>query len=137
MYEVSVEADFSAAHRLRLADGSLEPPHGHDWHVTATFAGDGLDGVGLLVDFVAAEARLRAVVGRLHHTDLNECPAMRGLNPSAEHVARVIFELMAEMRRCAPICTGSRSPKPRVAWRRLSGIDCRRPRRPIARWSAR
>ena len=96
MCEVSVEADSGAAHRLRLADGSLEPPHGHDWHVTATFAGDGLDGVGLLVDFVAAEARLRAVVGRLHHTDLNECPAMRGLNPSAEHVARVIFELMAE-----------------------------------------
>lgn len=95
MYEVSVEAHFSAAHRLRLGDGSLEPPHGHDWHVTAVFAGTDLDEIGLLVDFVAAEDRLRRVVGALHHTDLNTCPAMRNLNPSAEHVARVIFEGLA------------------------------------------
>ncbi|HRX83670.1 MAG TPA: 6-carboxytetrahydropterin synthase [Phycisphaerae bacterium] len=95
MYEVSVEAQFSAAHRLRLADGTLEPPHGHDWHVTVVFAGAQLDPIGVLVDFIAAEARLRSVVGELHHTDLNACPAMRGLNPSAEHVARVIYEQMA------------------------------------------
>ena len=42
MYEVSVEALFSASHRLRLYDGELEPPHGHDWRVTATFRGDSL-----------------------------------------------------------------------------------------------
>jgi 6-pyruvoyltetrahydropterin/6-carboxytetrahydropterin synthase len=96
MYEVSVQAQFSAAHRLRLSDGSFEPPHGHDWHVTVTFAGEELDAIGVLVDFVAAEARLRCVVAQLHHTDLNACPAMRGLNPSAEHVARVIFELMSQ-----------------------------------------
>ena len=95
MYEVSVEAQFSAAHRLRLADGTLEPPHGHDWHVTVTFAGETLDASGMLVDFVAAEAHLRAVVADLHHHDLNDCPAMQGLNPSAEHVARVVYERMA------------------------------------------
>lgn len=95
MYEVSVEAVFSASHRLRLANGELEPPHGHDWRVTATFAGNELDGIGVLVDFIAAEARLREVTAGLHHTDLNNCPAMRGLNPSAEHVARVIFEAMS------------------------------------------
>jgi len=95
MFEVSVEAQFSAAHRLRLADGAFEPLHGHDWHVTVTFAGEKLDAIGVLVDFVAAEERLRSVVARLHHTDLNACPAMRGLNPSAEHVALVILEQMA------------------------------------------
>jgi len=127
MYEVSVDAQFSAAHRLRLADGSLEPLHGHDWRVTVTFAGEHLDAAGVLVDFVAAEAHLRSVVAALHHADLNTCPMMQGLNPSAEHVARVIFERLADDPRFqqvlervrvteAPGCTATylRSASPRA-----------------------
>jgi 6-pyruvoyltetrahydropterin/6-carboxytetrahydropterin synthase len=101
MFEISVEAQFSAAHRLRLADGSFEPLHGHDWRVTAVFAGAQLDAEGLLVDFVAAEARLRSAAGELHHTDLNTCAAMRGLNPSAEHVAKIIFDMLSGDRNLA------------------------------------
>lgn len=96
MYEVSVEGCFSASHRLRLYDGELEPPHGHDWTVIAVFAGDRVDQIGVLVDFVAAKRRLETVIGELHHTDLNDNPYMLGLNPSAEHVAKVIFDAMRE-----------------------------------------
>jgi 6-pyruvoyltetrahydropterin/6-carboxytetrahydropterin synthase len=94
MYEVSVQATFSAAHRVRLPDGRLEPPHGHDWQVRISFRGEQLDAAGFLVDFVAAQRVLDDAVGRLHHTDLNECPTMKGLNPSAENVARVIYDLI-------------------------------------------
>ena len=94
MYEVSVEAVFSAAHRVRMPDGTLEPVHGHDWRVRVTFAADVLNKAGFVVDFVAAENALREAVGALHHTDLNTCPAMGGLNPSAENVARVIYDLI-------------------------------------------
>ena len=94
MYEVSVEARFSAAHRLRLEGGVLEPLHGHDWHVTASFVGPSLDEFGMLVDFVHAERVLGEIAAQLHHSDLNENPAMNGLNPSAEHVALVIFECL-------------------------------------------
>jgi len=94
MYEVSVEARFSAAHRLRLEGGVLEPMHGHDWHVTATFAGPSLDAFGMLVDFVHAERVLGEIAAQLHHTDLNDNAVMSEQNPSAEHVARVIFELL-------------------------------------------
>jgi 6-pyruvoyltetrahydropterin/6-carboxytetrahydropterin synthase len=64
--------------------------------VTVTFAGPVLDRTGMLVDFAVAEAKLREVLGRQLHTDLNHCPAMKDLNPSAEHVAKVVYEQIAE-----------------------------------------
>lgn len=91
MYEVRVQAGFSAAHQLRLYDGRLEPLHGHDWHVEAVFRGPELDAIGVLIDFVRVEAALRDIVSALHHACLNEVPALEGANPSAEHVARFVF----------------------------------------------
>ena len=95
MYEVRVQAGFSAAHQVRMYDGRLEPLHGHDWEVEAVFRGPELDGIGVLVDFVVVEGTLRAVVAGLHHTCLNEAPMLGGLSPTAEHVARRIFEELA------------------------------------------
>lgn len=92
MYEVRVQAGFSALHQIRLNDGTFEPLHGHDWLAEAVFRGPDLDRTGVLVDFVAAEAALREVVGGLHHVNLNEAPMLAGLDPTAEHVARRIFE---------------------------------------------
>jgi 6-pyruvoyltetrahydropterin/6-carboxytetrahydropterin synthase len=92
MYECRVNASFSAAHQVRMYDGVLEPIHGHDWKVEAVFRGPGLDSIGVLVDFVAAGRALQETVLSLHHTRLNDAPLLRGLNPTAENVARVIFE---------------------------------------------
>lgn len=80
---------------MRLPGGSLEPLHGHDWHVTATFACERLDESGFVVDFIAAERCLAKVVEQLHHTSLNNCELMAGRNPTAEIVAQVIFEQLA------------------------------------------
>ncbi len=96
MYECRVQAGFSAAHQLRLADGALEPVHGHDWKVEVVFRGALLDRTGVLVDFIAAEKALHQVVAVLDHTSLNECPGRLGLNPTAEHVARWIFDKLRE-----------------------------------------
>ena len=95
MFEVSVESVFSASHQVILSDGKKEPVHGHDWKVTVTFAGNELDETGFLVDFIAAEKALSGIVEQLNHTSLNECPAMCGMNPSAEHVARIIGDYVA------------------------------------------
>ena len=40
MYTVSVEARFSAVHRVSLPDGGIERAHGHDWLVRVHFAAD-------------------------------------------------------------------------------------------------
>ncbi len=95
MYEIRVQARFSAAHQVRLHDGRLEPLHGHDWEVEAVFRGPQLDRIGVLVDFVAAEGALGAVAASLHQTCLNEVALLAGLNPTAENVARRVFEELA------------------------------------------
>ena len=96
MYRVTVSATFSAKHHLRLPSGRLEPLHGHDWQVEVRFAGRMLDSYGLLIDFDEAQQALRTILGQLHQTVLNDCGLMRGLSPSAEHVARVIWDCLAD-----------------------------------------
>jgi 6-pyruvoyltetrahydropterin/6-carboxytetrahydropterin synthase len=103
MYRITVKASFSAAHRLRLPDGSYEPLHGHDWHVTARYAGPRLDAQGLLVDFVQVRSALREIVRSLDHTDLNTHALLAGRNPSAECVAAAIFERLAAMPAGGPL----------------------------------
>ncbi|MCH7704942.1 MAG: 6-carboxytetrahydropterin synthase, partial [Planctomycetes bacterium] len=77
---------------VRFRDGSVEPRHGHDWVVRAEFARAELDECGMVVDFLEARRVLDAISGDLHHTDLNEHPALGGANPTAEAVARYVFD---------------------------------------------
>lgn len=95
-YEVVIGGTFSAAHQLRLPDGTLEPLHGHNWAVRAAFAGPALDAMGVLADFTVLRPRLQAVLATLHDRFLNELPAFATCNPSAEHVARYIGERLAD-----------------------------------------
>lgn len=91
MFEVSVEAEFCAAHALVVA-GEREPLHGHNWRVTATIAGGTLDSDGLLVDFHTVEGVLREITGGFHNRNLNDTPPFDRVNPTAEEVARHIAE---------------------------------------------
>jgi len=91
MYELTVHAEFCAAHALTIA-GTLEPTHGHNWRVTLTIAGPALDQDGLLCDFHAVEAALASVLAPFHNTDLNTTPPFDTLNPTAEHVAQHIAQ---------------------------------------------
>lgn len=90
MFEVSVEARFTATHQLRMPDGQLERLHEHVWVVRATYAGAELDAQGLLVDFGAVRARLAEVLKPLDGRNLNCVPELAGPSPSAEVVARHI-----------------------------------------------
>ncbi|MDX2199421.1 MAG: 6-carboxytetrahydropterin synthase [Phycisphaerae bacterium] len=91
-FEVSVSGWFAASHQLRFADGKLEPLHGHNWHVTATFAGPKLDAVGLLVDFTIVKPALQKILSEMHDRHLNDLPPFAARNPSAENVAVHIAE---------------------------------------------
>lgn len=92
MYEISVAGTFNATHALKLADGTREPLHGHDWQVSVDLAAEALDSVGFVADFCEVQRVLNAALGELHHQDLNSHPWFRECNPSAENVARVIYE---------------------------------------------
>ncbi len=78
---------FSAAHALKLYDGSLEPVHGHNWKVTVTVSAEKLDAIGVVMDFHELERLIDLIVQPMHNRHLNDLPAFASLNPSAENVA--------------------------------------------------
>ncbi len=86
-YQIRSTRNFSAAHQLRLYDGSLEPTHGHNWKVQITVESAELDSIGVVMDFHELERLLDAIIQPMHNRHLNEVPPFDALNPSAEHVA--------------------------------------------------
>ena len=94
MYEVIVEGEFSAAHFLKLTDGSWEPRHGHDWRVAVTVRSGELDSMGVVVDFEELKPRLRKVLKDFSEISINDHPEFKNekLNPSTENIARLIYE---------------------------------------------
>ena len=95
MYTAIVELTFPAMHQLRLSDGGVEPLHGHDWRVRAHFGRAKLDGVGMVIDFEDARAKLEAVLEPLRYTNLSDHDSFRDTNATAEMVARYIFDQLA------------------------------------------
>ena len=95
MFELKIVTHFSAAHQLRLPDGSAEPLHRHNWRVTVTRAGSVLDEMGVLVDFEILRARLDRLLATLNDQNLNTLPAFAERNPTAENVALHIAERLA------------------------------------------
>jgi 6-pyruvoyltetrahydropterin/6-carboxytetrahydropterin synthase len=86
-FEITITRDFSASHQLKLYDGSLEPLHGHNWHVVVTVGADKLDSIGVVMDFHELGRLLDEIVKPMHNAHLNDLPAFKTRNPSAENVA--------------------------------------------------
>ncbi len=106
MYEVSVDETFAAAHNLRDYYGKCEDLHGHNYKVRVILSGKDLDSTGLLYDFVHLKQVLRGVISGLDHKYLNELAPFDKLNPSAENLARHIYEQTAEQLRQTPNSAG-------------------------------
>lgn len=102
MYEVFVDETFAAAHNLRNYRGKCENLHGHNYKVRVTLAGVELDATGLLYDFVHLKQVIQNVIGSLDHQYLNELKPFDVLNPSAENIARYIYDEAAKELRSAP-----------------------------------
>src|SRR5262245_33758650 len=94
-FELTLEAEFAATHRLRMYDGQFEPMHGHRWRLKAYYEGDRLDEIGVLADFTLLHAQLREIAAGLNDRCLNDLPSFAGSNPSAENVARHIYDTLS------------------------------------------
>ena len=97
MYEVIVEQTFAAAHALRNYHGSCEKTHGHNFRVEITVTGGEVDSAGMLVDFLDLKRYMDQVVMRLDHTFLNEIEPFTTVSPSAENIAKHIYEEMGKL----------------------------------------
>lgn len=99
MYEVSVEETFSAGHALRGYKGKCENPHGHNYRVRVNVEGERLDSIGLLFDFTHLKKILRELIADVDHKFLNDQAPFDAINPSAENLAKFLYdETSKEMR---------------------------------------
>ena len=92
MYELIVESEFSAAHRLREYRGACEKLHGHNYRVELVVASEKLGALGMVADFRELKRLLQEAAEQYDHAYLNDLAEFRKQNPTAENVARVLFE---------------------------------------------
>jgi 6-pyruvoyltetrahydropterin/6-carboxytetrahydropterin synthase len=96
MYLLIVREDFSAAHRLVSTGGKCAELHGHNWKVEVQVRAEELDESGMAIDFHHLQEMTREVVEGLDHKYLNDLPAFQHQPPTAENLARHIYERLAE-----------------------------------------
>lgn len=110
MFRVTREIDFCYGHRLLNYDGKCRYLHGHNGKAVIVLESDRLDERGMVLDF----SRIKEVVGSwidksldhrmiLHRDDpalvtlreLGEPIYVTDANPTAEHIARLIYDYTA------------------------------------------
>jgi 6-pyruvoyltetrahydropterin/6-carboxytetrahydropterin synthase len=110
MFSVTRELSFCYGHRLLDYDGKCRHLHGHNGRAVITLETEDLDRLGMVMDF----SRLKRVVGgwidetldhkMLLHRDDPLLPLLRmqnepvhvlDVNPTAENIARLIFDFTA------------------------------------------
>ena len=96
MYEIKVETQFSAAHQLKGHDGKFENLHGHNWTASVVAEAEGLDSIGVGIDFVMLKDKTEKILAQLDYKNINEVPPFDIENPSAENIARWAFNQLRD-----------------------------------------
>ena len=97
MYQVVVKTQFSAAHQLKGYDGQYENLHGHNWSAVVIAESEELDEMGVGIDFVNLKKKTEEVLSALDYQNINEVAPFDNQNPSAENIARWLFEKLSAL----------------------------------------
>ena len=92
MFELSVEATFSAAHQVKGYPGDCAGLHGHTYRIKARVKVKKLDELGMAMDFRHLHEELDTIVKKLDHTNLNTLPFFNKNNATAEWIAVFIAQ---------------------------------------------
>lgn len=92
MFRLRVQKRFWASHSLRVSGGRREQGHCHNWAVTAQVSRKELDESGMVIDFCRLEEMLESIISKFDNTLLDETEYFARNNPSAENVAKYIYE---------------------------------------------
>lgn len=95
MFELRVKTDFPAAHHITGYPGDCARPHGHNWGVEVFARSRGLDEIGLAMDFRKLKGAVKEIVAAWDHQDLNTLSDFKELNPSAENIAKLVFDRLS------------------------------------------
>ena len=97
MFSVTVRDHVMVAHSLRGdVFGPAQRLHGATYVVDATFRRRALGPNGIVVDIGRATDELRAVLGDLNYSNLDEEQAFAGVNTTTEVLAQVIADRLAD-----------------------------------------
>lgn len=114
-YELSVSAEFCAAHRLDGYPGNCRNTHGHNWGVTVYVLCTELDDLGMGLDFRAIKTLVKEALGSLDHAFLNDLAPFAAQNPTAENISRHLFEELSRLLASKPDTAAARISKVHVA----------------------
>jgi 6-pyruvoyltetrahydropterin/6-carboxytetrahydropterin synthase len=114
-FSLRAETSFSAGHRLFDYPGKCASPHGHTYRAELVLSGDHLDATGMIKDFGTVKRELRAwitehwdhaflvnssdalLIDSLKAIDESRVYVFEDLNPTAENMARTLYQRMREI----------------------------------------
>ena len=97
MFSVTVRDHMMIAHSLRgEVFGPAQSLHGATYVVDATFRRADLDADNIVVDIGRAAEELHALVAELAYRNLDDEPALAGMNTTTEALARLVADRLAE-----------------------------------------
>ncbi len=92
MFELMIETDFSAAHRIRGYKGGCERLHGHNWKIQVHVIAERLNEIDVVIDFHELKRLTEEVIAPLDHSFLNDIFPFTEKNPSSENIAKWIYD---------------------------------------------
>jgi 6-pyruvoyl-tetrahydropterin synthase len=97
VFSVTVRDHMMIAHSFHgEVFGPAQRLHGATYVVDATFRRAALDADDLVVDIGAAAEQLHQVLAELTYRNLDDEPALAGMNTSTEALARVVADRLAD-----------------------------------------
>ena len=104
MFSVTVRDHMMIAHSLKGESfGPAQRLHGATYVIDATFRRAELDADGVVVDIARAAEELGRVVSELDYRNLDDEPALAGMNTTTEALARLIADRLAERARAGAL----------------------------------
>lgn len=95
MFELSIKGDIASAHFLRGYPGKCKDMHGHTWKIEVFLAADELNELGMVEDFALLKKQFKEFLEMLDHKCLNDLEYFQKVNPTAENIAKFIYEQFA------------------------------------------
>ncbi|GEM_PF-4010694 len=130
-YEMILDLFFNARHFV-VMDGQQGPEHAHSYRVQVCCRSQALHPQNhVLVGYQEVRKRVKQVVKSYNGTLLNELPIFRGLQPTTENLAGILYQQLNAALADLPLelvsVTVWESPTEGIVFRRT---DCVPPRRP-------
>lgn len=94
MFEITVQGNFSAAHRVRGYRGDCAGVHGHTYKIEVKVKVEKLDKLGMSMDFRKVKNVLKRILSKLDHKNLNNLSFFKNHNATAEWIAVYIYNEM-------------------------------------------